>query len=191
MLGSAESSRETRLLDHRRETPLRLAAAPLARHFYCRDPRAINQPVVGPSARLLPFTAAPIPRRPSRSGPSPPPHTNTHTHDPSFPTPQGRSRLDNIRICRRRASADVEEGTTSRELQSVRRSHVSARLPQITRRRREFTAATFPVFPRMTHVPLKTLAHTYTHRHTRSPAQEKPKRTREKFQHLKTKSDDL
>lgn len=67
-LGSAECSRETRLLDHCRETPLRLAAAPLACYFYCCDPGAINQPVVGPSARLLPsphsphFPSSPRPR---------------------------------------------------------------------------------------------------------------------------------
>ncbi|KAK1902898.1 Proteasome activator complex subunit 4, partial [Dissostichus eleginoides] len=52
----AESSRETRLLDHT-ETPLSLAAAPLARHFYCHDLGPINQPVAGPSARLLPAPA--------------------------------------------------------------------------------------------------------------------------------------
>lgn len=88
MLGSAESSRETWLLDHRRETPLRLAAAPLARHFYCRDLRAINQPVVGPSARLLPFPQRchppPAPLRPSRSVPSPYcVQARTHTIPPS------------------------------------------------------------------------------------------------------------
>ena len=62
VLVSAESSStQTRLLDHSTETPLSLAAAPLARHFYCRDPGPINQPAAGPSAWLLPAPALPSP----------------------------------------------------------------------------------------------------------------------------------
>lgn len=64
--------RETRPLDHCSKTPLRLAAAPLARHFYCRDPGHINQPVVGPSTRLLRVPSSPTTTLSHNSAASPP-----------------------------------------------------------------------------------------------------------------------
>lgn len=75
----------------------RLAAAPLARHFYCRDPGHINQRAERPSTRLLPASAFP----------SPPPTTINTVAGPLLPTsaPRGQRCLINILLWRNRNGA--------------------------------------------------------------------------------------
>lgn len=137
-LDSAESSRETRLLDHCRETPLRLAAAPLACYFYCCDPGAINQPVVGPSAQLLP---SPPPQSPFSELPKATAASTTPLSD----------RSDMACIC---------EGSAAAQACAQPQLCVLQITVMVEKQ------CSFPVFPRATHValaPSTTFRHTPAH----------------------------
>lgn len=137
---SAESSRETQLLDHCRETPLRLAAAPLACYFYCCDPGAINQPVVGPSAQLLPSP----PRSPFSELPKAAAASTTPSSD----------RADMACVCEGRAATPACAPPQSCVLQ----------ITVMVEKQRSF-----PAFPRATHAALAPST-TFRRAHARARA---------------------